>query len=119
MARIRPRGHAPVLRIAHARGGFHQVEPAEDHCRWYGLALSRRAQARAEGVNTSVIASEAVALACAASLLGAPVVIAAGGVLETPSVRLRKQPVSMAGIVRRLKRAPAAMQRSTLRGPIV
>ena len=50
VARLRPRGHAAVLRVAAARGGHDQVEPAEDHRRRHGLALPRRAEARAEDV---------------------------------------------------------------------
>ncbi len=41
MARIRPRGHDPVLCAAPARSGHDQIEPAEDHRRRHRLALSR------------------------------------------------------------------------------
>ena len=41
MARIRSRGHDPVLCPAPARSRLHQVEPAEDHRRRHRLALSR------------------------------------------------------------------------------
>jgi hypothetical protein len=44
MARIRRRGHGPLLRPALARGGIHQVEPTEDHRRKHRLAIPQRAQ---------------------------------------------------------------------------
>src|SRR5262249_12380135 len=50
MARIRRRGHDPVLRSAHARGRHDQIEPQRDHRCRHGLALPQRAQARAEDV---------------------------------------------------------------------
>ena len=52
MARIRRRGHDPLLCFAHARRRPDQVNSAKDHRRRHGLALSKRAQTRAEGVNT-------------------------------------------------------------------
>ena len=54
MARVRCRGHDPLLCLAPARSGLHQVEPAKDHRRRHGLALSRRAQTGAEGVSAKV-----------------------------------------------------------------
>src|SRR6516165_12728191 len=51
MARVRRRRHDPVLCSAPARRGLHQVDPAEDHRRRHRLALPRRGQTRAEGVN--------------------------------------------------------------------
>src|SRR6266436_215184 len=51
MARIRRRGHNPVLRPSSARDRHDQVQPAENHRRQHGLALLQRAQTRAEGVN--------------------------------------------------------------------
>ena len=41
MARIRPRGHAPLLCAATARSRDDQIEPAEDHRRRHRLALFR------------------------------------------------------------------------------
>jgi len=52
MARIRRGGHDPVLCAAPARRRPDQVNSAKDHRRRHGLALSKRAQTRAEGVNT-------------------------------------------------------------------
>src|SRR6516165_3781072 len=52
MARIRRRGYDPVLCFAPARRRPYQVNSAKDHCRGHRLALSERAQTRAEGVNT-------------------------------------------------------------------
>jgi NitT/TauT family transport system substrate-binding protein len=40
MARIRRRGHDPVLRAAAARIRFRQIQPTEDHCRRHRLAFS-------------------------------------------------------------------------------
>jgi NitT/TauT family transport system substrate-binding protein len=41
MARLRRRGHRPLLRLAHARRRFHQIEPAEDHRRRHRLAVPK------------------------------------------------------------------------------
>src|SRR6516164_163649 len=54
MARIRSRGHCPLLCPPPARGRADQVEPAEDHRRRHRLAFPRRAQTRAEGVRESI-----------------------------------------------------------------
>src|ERR1700730_11816980 len=51
MARLRPRGHDPVLHASASRSGPDQVDPQEDHCRRHGLALPRRDKARAENVS--------------------------------------------------------------------
>src|SRR6516165_4995169 len=51
MARIRRRGHDPLLCFAHARRRPDQVNSAKDHRRRHQLALPRRAQTRAEGVS--------------------------------------------------------------------
>src|SRR5262249_47326891 len=40
-----------VLGSTDARGGLHQVDPAKNHRRKHRLALTRRAETRAEGVN--------------------------------------------------------------------
>ena len=40
-----------VLCVARTRRGLHQVDPANDHRRRHRLALPRRGQTRAEGVN--------------------------------------------------------------------
>src|SRR5215469_7864231 len=50
MARIRRRGHRPVLCTASARSGLYQIDPTEDHRRRHRLALPKRAKTRAEGI---------------------------------------------------------------------
>src|SRR5215472_18386715 len=50
MARIRPRRHDALLRIAPARIGLHQIEPTEDHRRGHRLALPERTETRIEGM---------------------------------------------------------------------
>jgi hypothetical protein len=52
MAGIRRRRHDPVLCFAPPRRRPDQVEPAENHRRWHGLAFPRRAQTRAKDVST-------------------------------------------------------------------
>src|SRR5215831_7668146 len=59
MARVRLGGHDSVLCPAHARGGGDQVEPAEDHRGWDGLAVRQRAEEGAEGLTR--IASRTIA----------------------------------------------------------
>jgi ABC-type nitrate/sulfonate/bicarbonate transport system substrate-binding protein len=51
LARVRPGGHAAVLRAPAARGRHDQVDPAGDHRQGYRLALPERDQTRAEGVS--------------------------------------------------------------------
>jgi NitT/TauT family transport system substrate-binding protein len=53
MARIRRRGHYPVLCFALARRRPDQIDSAKDHRGGYRLALLQRAQARAEGMNAT------------------------------------------------------------------
>src|SRR6516164_1970693 len=98
MAGIRSRGYDALLGASPARGGTDQVEPAEDHRRWYRLAFSERAQARAEGVSrkrgtlmpnmqTRRHFLTGAALSGAASLARGPALMAAERPLETTTVR--------------------------------
>src|ERR1700720_698366 len=103
MAGIRRRGYVPVLCASVARIGVRQVEPAEDHRRRHGLALSERAQTRAEGVNAKATGRfpmptaqtrrrflAAASLAGAAGLVRPPPLLAAEAPLETTAVRIIK-----------------------------
>src|SRR6516165_11974317 len=105
MARVRRRGHDPLLCLAIARSELHQIEPAEDHYRRHRLAVPERAQTRAEGVNakeqeTPMSMSQTrrrflttLSLAVVAGFVRAPRVLAAEGPPETTSVRFVKNPV--------------------------
>src|SRR5277367_4316906 len=105
MAGVRRRGHAAVLCPAHARCGLHQVEPAEDHRQWHGLALPKRDQTRAEGVNTNRGEASMTMTQTRRSFLNMTALAGAAGVLsprrgwadepalETTTVRFGKLPV--------------------------
>src|SRR5437667_6662709 len=101
MARLRCRGLDPLLRIAHARRGPRQVKPAENHRRRHRLALSQRAETRAESVSrerkgrfpmpmmqTRRRFLTTLSLAGIADLLPKARSLAAEGPLETTAVRL-------------------------------
>src|SRR5205085_4298728 len=104
MAGLRCRGHGTVLRVAAARGGPDQIDPAEDHRRRHRLALSERIETRAEGVNAKHRGGVQMALLHrrrfigglaaigAAGVVGMPQARAAEGGLETTTVRLTKYP---------------------------
>ena len=51
VARLRRRGHGPLLFAAAARGGHDQIDPQQDHRAGHRLALLQRAQARAEDLS--------------------------------------------------------------------
>src|SRR5215471_14197257 len=100
MARIRRRGHDPVLCFAPARRRPDQVNSAKDYRRGHRLALPRRAETRAEGVisrdgRISMPMQQSrrrflttLSMAGAAGLVRAPLAQAAEGTLETTSVRI-------------------------------
>jgi NitT/TauT family transport system substrate-binding protein len=50
VARVRRRGHDPLLRASVARSGHDHLQPQADHRRGHRLALPERDQARTEGV---------------------------------------------------------------------
>src|SRR5271166_1496678 len=103
MARVRRRGHSAVLCASASRSRPDQINPPEDHCRQHGLALPRRAQARAEGVSvkqqgevrmpitqTRCRFLTTLSLAGATGLLRTLPSLAAEGALETTTVRIGK-----------------------------
>src|ERR1700752_1395128 len=103
MARIRPRGHDPLLCLAPARSRLHQIEPAEDHRRRHRLALLERAQTRAEGVTHKTTGRlpmpptqtrrrflTTLSLAGAAGLVHAQPALAGEGAPEITAVRIGK-----------------------------
>src|SRR6266481_2915992 len=50
VAGVRSRGLGPCLFAPAARGRNDQVEPAEDHRGWHGLALPQRTEEGVEGI---------------------------------------------------------------------
>src|SRR5882762_3348129 len=101
MARVRRRGHHPLLHPAPARSRVHQIEPAEDHRRRHRLALPRGTQTRAEGVTHKTTGRlpmppmqtrrrflTTLSLAGAAGLVRARPALAGEGAPEITSVRI-------------------------------
>src|SRR5439155_14131128 len=72
VARIRSGGHDPVLFAAAARSRHDKIRPQQDHCRWHGLAVLQRTQARTEELTMRAAHVLALVVMASVTLMQAP-----------------------------------------------
>src|SRR4029434_7824513 len=98
MARLRSRGHGPLLCAAAPRGRDDQVEPAADHRGRHGLAVPERAEEGGEGmISRRAFVTRLGALA-GTSATGPRSSGAAEPPPETTTIRLHRPPTIGSGI---------------------
>ena len=116
VARVRPRGHAALLRPAPARGRDDQVEPAEAHRPGHRLAVPQRAEEGAEGMITGATLLRGVGeqRRCSASRPGRPPGRAAARDDEGPSVHSFPAYVSRLNTWRRSSCEPKGSRTSSI-----